>query len=193
MLSNLKKYDIILASKSPRRKELLSGLGIDFRIFCIDGIEESFPATLHAKDIPEYIAKEKASAYSSILKPETMVITADTVVICNDAILGKPYGYDEAERMLHKLSGKAHQVTTGVAISTLSRSTSFSVTTDVRFAKLSNEEINYYIEHYKPFDKAGAYGIQEWIGFIAVESINGSYFNVMGLPIQRLYQELKKW
>lgn len=193
MLENLKDYNIILASGSPRRKELLAGLGINFETKVLKGIDESYPNNIPAKEVAEYISKQKAAAYKNILNDKDMIITADTVVINGKEILGKPHNKQQALEMLENLSNKTHSVVTGVTILTKEKSISFSTETKVDFAKLSGEEINYYIDNYKPFDKAGAYGIQEWIGYVAVKSISGSYFNVMGLPIQRLYQELKNW
>lgn len=193
MLENLQRYNIILASGSPRRKELLAGLGINFEVKVQKGIDESFPDTTPAKDVAEFISKKKAIAYKESLNSDEMIITADTVVINGDDILGKPHDRNEAINMLKELSDKTHSVVTGVTILTKHKSLSFSTKTEVVFAKLNEDEIAYYVDTYKPFDKAGAYGIQEWIGFVAVKSIYGSYFNVMGLPIQRLYQELKNW
>jgi septum formation protein len=183
---------IILASHSPRRKELLAGLGLPYEVKVLEGIDESFPAGLHVGEVARYIAKKKADAYRQVITAEDLVITADTVVIVGDEILGKPVDEADAERMLHLLSGKTHQVTTGVCLLTTSLERCFDVTTDVTFKTLTDEEIHYYIKHYKPFDKAGAYGIQEWIGYIGVTSLHGSYYNVMGLPVQRIYSELKK-
>ena len=193
MLDNLNNYEIILASGSPRRRELLEGLGLDFKVECLSGIDESYPADLTAEETALFIARKKADAYKSHIKPGRLIITADTVVVCDNRVLGKPHGKDDAVRMLEALSGKTHNVITGVAITAIDKQSSFAVSTDVRFAQLSKEEISYYVDKYKPFDKAGAYGIQEWIGFVGVEYIAGSYYNVMGLPIQRLYQELKKF
>lgn len=193
MLSNLSKYEIILASGSPRRKELLAGLGIDFRIFCLPDIDESYPPSISAKDAARFISEKKADAYKQIIKQNELYITADTVVVCQDTVLGKPESRQDAVDMLKLLSGQTHSVITGVTVISAERKTSFSTTTEVRFCQLADEEIGYYVDKYAPLDKAGAYGIQEWIGFIGVENITGSYFNVMGLPVQRLYQELKKW
>lgn len=191
MLENLKKYKILLASKSPRRKELLADLGIDFEIVSLNDIDETFPYDMCAENVAEYISKKKADAFSSIIKDCELVITADTIVVCENQVLGKPIDYANAIEMLKKLSGKIHNVITGVTISTKAKIRSFSVSTDVEFAPITDEEIDYYIRNYKPFDKAGAYGIQEWIGYIAVKGIKGSFYNVMGLPVQRLYEELK--
>lgn len=192
MLENLNKYKIILASNSPRRRELLSGLGIDYEVRIIKDIDESYPETLKGEDIPVFISKSKAEAYLYTLGENEMVITADTIVYTNGKVLGKPADKDDAFSMLKELSGHSHQVITGVCITTRKFQKSFATVTEVTFGSLSDEEINFYIEKYKPFDKAGAYGIQEWIGFIGVSGIKGSYFNVMGLPVQRLYKELKE-
>lgn len=192
MLKNLDKYKIILASNSPRRKELLSGLGIRYEVKTLPGIEESYPDTLKGEEIPVYIACEKAEAYRNAMQPDELIITADTIVWLDGVVMGKPKDEEEARIMLRSLSGKTHQVITGVCLTGAEFQKSFTTMTDVMFAELTDEEINYYIEHYKPMDKAGSYGIQEWIGFVGVEKIKGSYFNVMGLPVQRLYKELKK-
>ncbi len=209
------EYKIILASNSPRRKELLAGLDVDFEVRVLKGIDESYPADLDAYQVAEFISKKKAEAYRFLFDEqnaltgerkteaaEMLVLTADTVVIAPTAdeqddqegkgvILGKPRDAEDAKRMLRMLSGKTHHVVTGVTLATATKQRSFSVTTQVRFKPLSDEEIAYYIEHYKPFDKAGAYGIQEWIGYIGCTGLEGSYFNVMGLPVQRIYEELK--
>jgi septum formation protein len=187
------KYKYILASNSPRRKELLAGLGLDFEVRVIDGIDESYPDSLPAADVAQYIAEKKADAYRATLQPDEMIITADTVVIVGDDILGKPADAADAARMLREISGRTHQVTTGVSLLTADKQRSFSVTTDVTFKQLSDAEIQQYIEHYLPFDKAGAYGIQEWIGYIGVTGLHGSYYNVMGLPVQRIYTELQSF
>lgn len=192
MLKNLDKYKIILASNSPRRKELLSGLGIRYEVKTLPGIEESYPDTLKGEEIPVYIACEKAEAYRNAMQPDELIITADTIVWLDGVVMGKPKDEEEARIMLRSLSGKTHQVITGVCLTGAEFQKSFTTMTDVMFAELTDEEINYYIEHYKPMDKAGSYGIQEWIGFVGVEKIKGSYFNVMGLPVQRLYKELSK-
>lgn len=192
MLENISKYKVILASNSPRRRELLSGLGIDYEVKVISNIDESFPDTLQGEEIPVYISKVKAGAYLSTMKDDEMVITADTIVYTNGKVLGKPASREDAIDMLKELSGHSHQVITGVCITTKDFQKSFASVTDVTFDSLSDEEIDYYIDKYKPYDKAGAYGIQEWIGYIGVSSIEGSYFNVMGLPVQKLYKELKK-
>lgn len=192
MLDNLKKYHIILASNSPRRRELLSGLGVDYEVRTLPGVDESYPDTLSGEDIPVYISREKAAAYLPSIAPDELIITADTIVWLDGRVLGKPADEADACRMLRELSGRTHQVITGVTLSTAAFQKSFAVTSEVEFAPLTEEEITYYVDHYCPLDKAGAYGVQEWIGFIGVRRLSGSYFNVMGLPIQRLYQELKE-
>ena len=192
MLDNLKKYHIILASNSPRRRELLSGLGVDYEVRTLPGVDESYPDTLSGEDIPVYISREKAAAYLPSIAPDELIITADTIVWLDGRVLGKPADEADACRMLRELSGRTHQVITGVTLSTAAFQKSFAVISEVEFAPLTEEEITYYVDHYRPLDKAGAYGVQEWIGFIGVRRLSGSYFNVMGLPIQRLYQELKE-
>ena len=203
------KYKIILASNSPRRRELLAGLDVNFEVKVLNGIDESYPDDLDAYQVAEFIAQKKAEAYRSLLNEEessaeeNLILTADTVVIApaaneqNDQegkgiILGKPKTADDAVRMLKMLSGKTHHVVTGVCLTTKDGQRHFSVTTEVSFKELTDWEINYYISHYRPFDKAGAYGIQEWIGYIGCTGLNGSYFNVMGLPVQRIYEEMLK-
>lgn len=184
-------YRIILASNSPRRKELLAGLDVDFEVRVIQDIDESYPETLPTADIAEYISQKKAAAYRQTMAADELVITADTIVVSGHDVLGKPQDDDEARRMLHRLSGCTHQVITGVTLTTQKEQKSFSVKTDVTFKVLSDEEIDYYIRKYHPSDKAGAYGIQEWIGYIGVVELHGSYFNVMGLPVQRIYEALR--
>lgn len=191
MLENLKKYHILLASKSPRRRELLSELRIPFNCIALGGIDESYPEDMPAEEVPLYIANRKADAYKKNIRDNEMIITADTLVIKGNRIYGKPKDTAEAIEMIRDLSDCVHQVISGVCIVTADRRTSFTCETDVKFGKISDEEANYYVENYMPLDKAGAYGIQEWIGCVAVESISGSFYNVMGLPIHRLYQELK--
>lgn len=191
MLYNLNKYKILLASKSPRRRELLQMLRIPFKVISMGGIDESFPDTVPLIDVPQYVSAKKADIYQEHIKDDEMVITADTMVICGDNILGKPKDVEDAINMLMCLSGKTHQVATGVTISTKEKRTSFTTISDVTFSEITEEEARYYVENYMPLDKAGAYGIQEWIGAIAVSGINGSFYNVMGLPVNRLYQELK--
>jgi len=199
VLEDLKKYSVVLASNSPRRKELLSGLGVNFSVKTLPDVDESFPDALKGEEIPLFIARKKADAYkvlfssvnSNEVEEPLLVITADTIVWLEDEVLGKPANATEARAMLSKLSGKKHQVITGVCLTTASWQKSFAAVSEVQFSSLTEEEVDYYIQNYCPYDKAGAYGVQEWIGFIGVESIQGSYFNVMGLPIQRLYRELK--
>lgn len=186
-----KNYHIILSSNSPRRKELLAGLDLKFDIRIIPGIDESYPESLPVVEIAEYISAKKAEAYKSTICADDLVITADTVVILDRDVLGKPKSLDEARHILHELSGKTHHVVTGVCLTSIDKQKRFSVITDVTFKDLSDSEIDYYVENYRPLDKAGAYGIQEWIGYVGVTSIHGSYFNVMGLPVQRIYKELQ--
>ncbi|MGL5563776.1 MAG: Maf family nucleotide pyrophosphatase [Tannerellaceae bacterium] len=190
-MKNLDKYNIVLASNSPRRKELLSGLDLQFTVNVMADIDESYPDTLAPSVVPVYLAEKKAEAYLITLQDNDLLITADTVVCTETEILGKPACKEDAVEMLRKLSGKEHQVVTGVAVTTTDKIESFAAVTSVLFDVLSEEEIEYYVEKYRPYDKAGSYGIQEWIGYIGVKSINGSYFNVMGLPVQKLYTVLK--
>jgi len=192
MLTHLNHYHIILASQSPRRLELFRGLNIPFDVQVID-VEENFPPEMVGVDIPMYLAEKKADAYKDTMTENTMVITADTIVWLEGRVFGKPTDKVDATDMLKALSGKTHLVITGVCIYTLKKRKTFHVISEVRFAKLTPKEISYYLDNYQPYDKAGAYGVQEWIGYIGVEHIEGSYFNVMGLPIQRLYSELKRW
>jgi septum formation protein len=191
MLSNLNKYQVILASKSPRRKDLLTALGVDFKVKEQTNQDESYPETLQGAKIVEFLAKQKSSSFET--KENELIISADTIVCVENKVLGKPNNEYEAKEMLKLLSGKTHQVFTGVCLKTKEKQRVFSVTSSVTFSSLSDEEIDFYIKNFQPFDKAGAYGIQEWIGFIGIQSISGSYWNVMGLPLQRLYQELKKF
>ena len=192
MLENLNKYKIILASNSPRRKELLSGLGVDYEVKTLPDVDESYPDGLSGEEIAKHIARGKAEAYRSLIKADELVITADTIVWLDGTVMGKPKDEEEAKDMLMRLSGKTHQVITGVCLTTTSTQKTFATVTDVTFATLTDEEVDYYVTRYQPMDKAGSYGVQEWIGFVGVENLSGSYFNVMGLPIQRLYTELKK-
>lgn len=185
------KYNIILASNSPRRRELLAGLDLEFEVKVLDGIDESYP-DMPRLLVAQYIAGKKADAYLATLNESDLVITADTVVIVDNDILGKPNDEQEAKAMLHRISGRSHKVVTGVCLLTPDARREFSVSTDVTFKPLTDEEIDYYVEHYHPLDKAGAYGIQEWIGYVGVTALNGSYFNVMGFPVQRIYSELMK-
>jgi len=186
----INKYKIILASNSPRRRELLAGLDVEFEIKVIKGISESYPEDLPTEKIAEYIACEKTDTYA--VKGNELLITADTIVVVGDSILGKPHNAEEAHAMLSMLSGKTHKVITGVCLKTAEKQKAFSVTTEVTFKQLETSEIDYYIEKYKPYDKAGSYGIQEWIGYVGVTEIRGSYYNVMGLPVQRIYEEIRK-
>lgn len=188
----LERYNVVLVSQSPRRRELLKGLEVDFTSTSVD-TDESYPATLEGAQIPLYIAEQKAEAYMPQMSDDTLAITADTVVLVAGKVLGKPADAKEARQMLQMLSGNVHQVITGVCIFTKGKRRSFHALSEVTFAALSAEEIDHYIEVYKPFDKAGSYGVQEWIGYIAMEKIVGSYFNVMGLPVQRLYKELNQF
>ena len=193
MLENLKSYNIILASKSPRRQELLKGIGVPFSIITKD-FDESFSANISPYDVAPYLSVKKAKAFEENELPENyMVITADTVVVVDDEILGKPNDAEEARQMLRLISGKRHSVITGVSIRTKDKIKTFSAMSKVSFDTLGEEEIDYYVNNFKPFDKAGAYGIQEWIGYIGVSSVEGSYFNVMGLPTQKLYKMLKNF
>ena len=191
MLDNIKDYKIILASASPRRRELLNGLDLDFVVKSLPDVDESFPDTLVGGEIPLYISKKKADAYRPSMADDELVITADTIVWLDGKALGKPVDEADAQRMLHNMSGKTHAVFTGVTITTKTEQRSFVAQSNVSFAVLADDEVDYYIQKYKPMDKAGAYGAQEWIGYIGMENIEGSYFNVMGLPVQRLYEALK--
>ena len=192
LLNKLKDFNVVLASNSPRRKELLADLGINFEVRTIKGIDESYPAQLPVLDIAQYISRKKALVYQRDMSPQDIIITADTVVILGDEVLGKPHSCEEACAMLRQLSGKTHKVVTGVTIVMQGHTSSFSAVTDVEFAPLDDQVINYYVDHYRPLDKAGAYGIQEWIGCVGVRHINGSFYNVMGLPLHRLYTELDR-
>jgi len=186
----IKGKSLILASNSPRRQQLLKELDVDFEIWSTNHEDESYPDDLPVEQVPTYLAKHKASFFTERLSNDTILITCDTVVVCNGKVLGKPVDYADAVAILKQLAGNKHTVITGVCLSTSSKSTCFSSFTDVYFRHLTDEEIEYYIERYKPYDKAGAYGIQEWIGYVAIERIEGSYFNVMGLPVQKLHNEL---
>ena len=192
MLNNL-PYNIILGSQSPRRQELLHGLDLNFTVNVIAGLEENYPATLQGEAIPMFLAQQKAEAYLNSLTPKDMLITADTIVWLDGIVYGKPKDEADAKKMLRALSGKTHDVITGVCVTTTERQETFAAISKVTFASFSDDEINYYIEKYRPMDKAGSYGVQEWIGYIGVEHIDGSFYNVMGLPVQRLYTLLKNW
>lgn len=191
MLSNLKKYQVILASKSPRRQELLRGMGVDFEILTKETLE-NYPVDLSLDEVPKFLSLQKSLAFDEDELPsDYLLITSDTVVICKGEILGKPKDKDDAVRMLQLLSGKTHHVVTGVTVRSAEKTESFAVRSDVTFATLDSEEIDYYIAHCKPYDKAGAYGIQEWIGYVGISGLEGSFYNVMGLPTRKLYQCLK--
>ena len=185
-----KMKKIVLSSNSPRRKELLGELGIDFEVRVIEGIDETYPKELSVEEVPQYIAREKARVY--IVDKDEVLLTADTVVVLGNEIMGKPHDEADAMRMLRQLSGKTHQVITGVCLTTNDKQVTFADVTDVSFAELTDEEIKFYVDNFRPLDKAGAYGIQEWIGLAGVTGIKGSYFNVVGLPVHRVYAELKK-
>ncbi|MDN5200472.1 Maf family nucleotide pyrophosphatase [Fulvivirgaceae bacterium BMA10] len=182
------KRKLILASNSPRRQQLLKDAGFDFQVKASD-VDESFPTDMPSLEVAKFLAEKKALALESIVTDE-IIIAADTIVIIENQILGKPQDKDEAMRMLQKLSAREHIVATGVCLLSKNKKISFTDSTVVTFRSISEKEIDYYIEHYKPYDKAGAYGIQEWIGMIGIEKINGSYFNVVGLPIHKVYNEL---
>ncbi len=192
MINSLNKYSIILGSGSPRRSELLESLGLKFEVKLNGEVDESYSSNLETKEVAEFLANKKANSYGK-LNDKELLITADTVVIHKNKILGKPKDYDEAKKMLRCLSGEKHLVTTGVCLKSNEKTVSFSISSEVWFKHLTVEEINYYIENYKPYDKAGAYGIQEWIGLIGVKEIAGSYYNVMGLPVQKLYEEIQQF
>lgn len=190
-LSYLKK-EIILASKSPRRQQLLKDLGLDFQII-LKEVEEIYPPELKREEVPMFLSKLKADAFVPDLKPNQLVITSDTIVCLEGRIIGKPKDREDAFHMLSDLSGKMHEVITAVTLTSLEKQVSFFVITEVYFKTLTNLEIDYYINEYQPYDKAGSYGIQEWIGYIGIEKIVGSYFNVMGLPVKELYDELERF
>ena len=193
LIDRLKNHRILLASKSPRRRELLAGCGIDFEIAEGRDTEECFPADMPLGEVAEYLSKVKSDAYADTLTEGDILITADTVVIASGEILGKPKDREDAARMLRLLSGAEHEVVTGVTLRSIGKCESFSSVSKVCFRALSKEEIDHYIDTFKPYDKAGAYGIQEWIGYVAISGIVGSFYNVMGLPVQRLWVELEKF
>lgn len=193
LIHKLRGKHLVLASKSPRRQQLLRELGLNFEVRLNGETDECYPAGLSNTDIPMFLARKKAEPLLGSLQSNEILITSDTIVWCNNEVIGKPLDRDDAIKILNKLSGNKHVVVTGVCLSTTSRSTCFHVETDVYFRKLTQEEICYYVDRYTPYDKAGAYGVQEWIGYVGVERIEGSYFNVMGLPVQRLYTELEKF
>ncbi len=192
LVKHLSHYSITLGSQSPRRKELFAGLNLPFEVE-VREVDESFPENMKAENVPEFLAVLKTTPFFPGFKPEGLLITADTIVLIDDKVLGKPLDYEHAFEMLRTLSGKKHVVITGVCIKSHTKQVTFSDHTDVYFNSLTDDEIDYYLTHYHPYDKAGSYGVQEWIGYVAIEKIEGSYFNVMGLPIQRLYEELLKF
>ena len=186
----IRNHRLILASQSPRRKMLLGGLDLEFEVLVKDDIDENYPEDLDMNEIPEFLARKKSDHYIDLLDERTIVITADTIVWLGKEVVGKPVDKDDAKKIINRLSGNTHIVMTGVCLRSAKETRIFHSVSHVHFRDLSQAEINYYIEKYKPFDKAGAYGIQEWIGYIGIEKIEGSFFNVMGLPVQMLYQEL---
>lgn len=192
-LDNLYKYEVLLASASPRRRELLAQLNIDFEIAPSIDIDESYPSSMVATEVAPHLSLLKANAYKDLITNNQLIITADTVVINDGKVLGKPASKQDAFDMLKSLSGHVHSVVTGVSITTAYQQITFSADTQVEFAPIEDDEIKWYVDHFSPLDKAGAYGIQEWIGCIGIRNINGSYYNVMGLPLHRLYCELKKF
>ena len=193
ILKNIHKYNILLASKSPRRQKLLKELGVDFKIISNIETNEFFPTNINIFDVPEYLARKKAKSYSQQIENNNLLITADTIVILNNEIINKPTDTNNAKELLLKISGNQHTVVTGVCLTSVEKQICFSEKSQVFFDKLTVNEINYYIEKYKPLDKAGAYGIQEWIGYIGIKKIEGSFYNIMGLPIQKLYKKLKNY
>jgi len=192
IIDSLSKHRLILASSSPRRQQMLQELGLKFDIV-IKEYSETFPEGLDGKSIAEYISHQKAISFREGLADNDIVIAADTIVWCNNKVLGKPRDFHDAENMLREISGNTHEVITGVTLLSPVKEKTFSVSTRVTFDTLTDEEINYYIEEFRPYDKAGAYGIQEWIGLVACSAIEGSYFNVVGLPVHTLYKELRKF
>ena len=193
MLENLSKYKIVLGSNSPRRRELVSGLDISYKVIALPDVDESYPDNLWKEEIPVYVAQLKAEAYQKMMSDDTFLITADTIVWLNGQVYGKPRDEEEAIVMLRTLSGQTHEVITGVCLTTREKQQAFYAVSSVKFSVLEEDEIEYYVRKYKPYDKAGAYGVQEWIGYIGVESLSGSFYNVMGLPVRLLYKYLKGW
>ena len=189
----LAPYRLLLASQSPRRRELMTGCAIPYELAPRYECDEEYPSSLPAEEVPAYLSRLKSEAYPTPLAANDLLLTADTVVILGDRVLGKPYDRAEAIEMLTQLAGNRHRVITGVTIRSVERTFTFSSASDVWFRPLRTEEIEHYVDHYRPYDKAGSYGIQEWIGYAAIERIDGSFYNVMGLPIQRLYVELEKF
>jgi septum formation protein len=192
IIDRLNEFKIILASRSPRRRQLLRELGHKFDV-AVEEYDESYPEGLTGEEIARYVAYKKAALFRNKLSVNEIVIAADTIVWCNNKVLGKPVDREDAIAILMEISGNTHEVVTGVSILSTTREITFSDSTKVTFETFSEEEIRYYIDNFKPYDKAGAYGIQEWIGIIACSHIDGSYFNVVGLPVQRLYKELQRF
>ena len=192
LATHLSEFSIVLGSQSPRRKELFAGLNLPFSVE-VREVDEQFPAEMNPVEVPEFLAVVKSNPFHAGFQPDQLLITADTIVLIDNEVLGKPLDYKHAFDMLQLLSGRKHTVITGVCITSAQKQITFSDYTDVWFKSLSNDEIDYYLTHFHPYDKAGSYGVQEWIGYVAIEKIEGSYFNVMGLPIQRLYEELLKF
>lgn len=193
MLKNLEKYKIILGSASPRRKELLKGLGIKFNVISLNDNDENYPENLKKEEIPVYLSIHKSNKFNHLINERTILITADTIVYLDNIVIGKPANENEAYEILKLLSGKKHEVVTGVCIRSINKMITFYDISEVYFKDLSDDEIKYYIKNYKPYDKAGAYGIQEWIGYIGIEKIVGSFYNVMGLPIKMVYEKLMEF
>ncbi|MDR0542509.1 MAG: Maf-like protein [Dysgonamonadaceae bacterium] len=193
MLECLSKYKLVLGSHSPRRRELVAGLDIPFEVITLPDIDESYPDHLRKEEIPVHIARLKAEAYQTMMNDDTFLITADTIVWLNGRVYGKPKDEADAKAMLRTLSGQTHDVITGVCLTTREKQQTFYAVSSVQFSVLEESEIEYYIRKYKPYDKAGAYGVQEWIGYIGVERLSGSFYNVMGLPVRLLYKQLKEW
>ncbi|MDR1055252.1 MAG: Maf family nucleotide pyrophosphatase [Prevotellaceae bacterium] len=193
LADTLKNYNVILATRSPRRRELFKGLDIPFSIAPNYDINETPPTSMRLLDVPSYLAESKSDQYPKPLAENDILITADTLVVCDNELMGKPMDRKDAIRMLHKLSNNKHEVLTGVCIRTTDKKRMFDVSTYVYFRRLKKSEIEYYVDNYQPYDMAGSYGVQEWLGYIAVERIEGSYYNVMGLPVQRLYAELMEF
>ena len=191
ILPVLKDKRLLLASNSPRRRELLGNFGAEVHIAPSRDVDESYPADMEPERVPEFISRKKAEAYFGDMASDEILVTADTVVIVGGAVLGKPHSHDEAVEMLRLLSGKTHTVATGVTLADSRRMRSFTTVTAVRFDVMTDDEIEYYVERFRPYDKAGAYGIQEWIGYIGISGINGDYYNVMGLPLHDLFTALK--
>ncbi len=198
-MGKLNDYKYILASASPRRQELLGGLGVDFRVDTSFQVDETYPNDIELEAIPVYLAELKSNAYTKTLEDDEILITADTLVLCPDpstnqvSVLGKPKDREDAINIINCLSDNTHKVITGVCLRSKTKTLSFSAESKVKFSALTQDEIEYYVDNFNPFDKAGAYAIQEWIGYIGIESIEGSYYNIVGLPVQKLYSQLKKF